>query len=989
MGTMKLRLLFVFLLVLMTVSQMLIAQDRTISGTVISQEDGTGLPGVNVIVKGTNQGTVTDVEGAFKISLNTNDAILVFSFIGYVTEEIGTNSRSVIDVQMKQDLKQLQEVVVTGYREENRRALPGSIAIVKSDKIQNIPIASFDQVLQGRVPGMLVLGGSGQPGAAASVVIRGIKSLSGSNGPLYVIDGVPVAAGVFNTLNTNDFESIAVLKDASSAAIYGSRGANGVILITTKRGKDGDTQINYGFQYGISQAPTNKLEVMNSKEKIDFELQTGGSPLATYTSEKLNRLRKIDTNWEDVLFQSAATQSHDLSIQGGTAKTQFFISGNYFDQQGTVKETGLKRYTAKINLTSDMSNFKYGMNSSFGYSENQTTLEGNAYIGSPLNAVRWSNPYEKPYDSIGGYTKIRSGQPNALQELEQNRRKFFDVKGVMNMFGEYALPFVKGLAVKTSWGVDYTQRETDNYYDKATYTGIQTPGQSGSVTRGSSLSANFIGTNSISYKTVINNDHEVFASLYHEIVSNKSKGFSYTGYGISGNLKNDGGTTVSATFLPDIGGSRTESAIQSIFSEVSYGYKNRYNFKGGLRRDASSRFGKDKRYATFYSAGVNWRISEEAFMQNLTSKITFLKAYTNIGTSGNQSGIGDFGSLSLFDLGFSYDGTAGVRQTQPDNSNLGWETVRSFNAGVEYSLFANRISGTIEYYINSTLDLLLEAQQSRTSGFPSITQNVGKMRNRGIEIDITGGIYKTRNFFWNVNANFTYNRNEILKLVETDQIVGGLTISKVGLPARTNYLVEYLGVNPANGDALYRTKDGGITNQFSTDDLKPFGSRIAPRFGGLTNTFNYKGIELSVFFSFVQGSKVFNNDRTNVENPTFYVDNLSKDLLNAWKKPGDITNIPRIQTTSGLTTNAFQAQTTRYLEDGSFLRLRNVSLSYNLPPEWLSKAKLRSVRVFALGQNLWTLSKFRGWDPEFAGGQLTGAQYPALRTVTAGVNVGF
>ena len=800
----RLQVILSFFLVLCFTT--MVAQDRTVSGKIISQEDGSGLPGVNIILKGTSFGTVTDVSGAYKIQVSSGEAVLVFSFIGYVTEEIGVGTRSVIDVQMKQDLKQLQEVVVTGYREENRRALPGSVVVVKSDKIQNVPIASFDQVLQGRVPGMLVLGGSGQPGSAASVIIRGVKSLSGSNGPLYVVDGVPVAAGVFNTLNSNDFESIAVLKDASSAAIYGSRGANGVILITTKRGKDGATQINYGYQRGVSQAPHNILEVMNSKEKIDFELQTGGTPLSGYSSEKLNRLRKIDTNWEDVLFQQATTVSHDLNIQGGTDKTTFFVSGNYFSQEGTVKETGLKRYTTKVNLQSELPQFKYGLSSSFGYSENQTTLEGNAYIGSPLNAVRWSNPYEKPYDSVGGYTKIRSGQPNALQELEQNRRKFFDVKAIINMYGEYELPFLKGLSVKTSWGVDYTQRETDNYYDKATYTGLQTPGQSGSVTRGSSLAANFIGTNSINYKTIINNDHEIFASIYHEIINTKSKGFSYTGYGISGNLKNDGGTTVSATFLPAIGGDQTESALQSVFSEVSYGYKNRYNFKGGLRRDASSRFGADKRYANFYSAGVNWRLTEEAFMQPLASKITFLKVYTNIGTSGNQSGIGDFGSLSLYDLGFSYDGTAGIRQTQPDNSNLGWETVRSYNLGLEYSVFANRISGTIEYYNNTTLDLLLAAQQSRTSGFPSITQNVGKMRNSGIELDISAGIYKTQTFFWNINANFTYNKNEILKLVDSDQIVGGLTISKVGYSASTNYLVEYLGVNPANGDALYTLK---------------------------------------------------------------------------------------------------------------------------------------------------------------------------------------
>jgi TonB-linked SusC/RagA family outer membrane protein len=965
------------------------AAQQTVSGKVVSEEDGQGMPGINIVVKGTSTGTVTDASGLYRLAITTENPTLVYSFIGYATQEIKVGERSVVDVVMKTDDKQLEEVVITGYREENRKSLPGAVAVVKSDKLQNSAIASFDQILQGRVPGMLVSGGSGQPGSSATVIIRGIKSLSGSNAPLYVLDGVPIAAGVFNTLNPNDFESISVLKDATAAALYGSRGANGVVVITTKKGKSGETQVNYNFQYGISYAPQNRLQVMNSKEKIDFELLTGGSILSTYTSEEINRLKNINTNWQNELFTTAITAQHDLSLQGGNDKTTFFISGNYTDQQGTVRNTGLKRYTAKFNLQHEANHFRVGLNTSLGYSKNQNTFEGNSYIGSPLNAVRWTNPYEKPYDNAGNYTKIRSGQPNALQELLENHRRFYDVKAIFNVYAEYFVPSVEGLSIKTSWGTDYTNRETDVYYDKSTYTGTQTPGQSGSETRGSSYNVNFVGTTSVNYRTTIGNDHELFGSLYHEIVYNQNKGFSFTGYGIAGNLKNDGGITVSPTYLPALGGSNTESALQSVFAEVNYGMKKKYFVKAGFRRDASSRFGVDKKNANFYSLGVNWKISDEAFFQPLLSTVGFMKVYANYGTSGNQSGIGDFGSLALFTQGASYDGSTGIVQAQPANPTLGWETVQSFNAGLEYSVLKNRISGTIEYYINTTVDMLLPTQLSRTSGFSSITQNVGKMSNHGIEIDITANILKFQGFAWNVNANFTYNKNQIVKLVDSDEIVNGLTITKVGYPAATNYVVPYAGVNPANGDALYIKKDGSLTNQFSSDDLIPAGTRFAPRFGGFTNSFSYKGVDLSIFFSWVQGNKVYNNDRTNVENPTYYADNLAKSLLRAWKAPGDITDVPRIQTTGGLTTDPFQAQTTRYIEDGSFLRLRNVMLSYNLPQKWISKAKLRSVRVYAQGQNLVTFFKFQGWDPELASGALVGAQYPALRTIMAGMNIGF
>ncbi len=961
------------------------AQQISVSGKVVSAEDGQAMPGINIVVKGTNGGTVTDTNGAYRVNAS-QDASLIFSFIGFETQEIKIAQRSVVDVVMKPDPKQLEEVVVTGYREENRRSLPGSVAVVKSDKLQNAPIASFDQALQGRVPGMLVSSGSGQPGTSAQVIIRGVKSISGGTSPLYVLDGVPIASGVFNTLNPNDFESITVLKDATAAALYGSRGANGVIVITTKKGKAGETQVNYSFQYGISYAPQNRLQVMNSAQKIDYELAVGGTPLEQMTSEEIARLKKIDTNWQDVLFTQAATQQHDLSIQGGTDKTTFFISGNYTNQEGTVRNTGLKRYTAKFNLQHEATNLRIGFNSSLGYSKNQNTFEGNAYIGSPLNAVRWTNPYEKPYDDTGGYTKIRSGQPNALQELLENHRRFYDVKGIINAYVQYFIPSIEGLNVKTSWGTDYTQRETDAYYDKTTYTGTQQPGQAGAQVRGSSYNVNFVGTTSVNYQKSMG-DHEIFASVYHELVYNQNKSFSFTGYGINSNLKNDGGLTVSGTYLPDLGGNNAEYALQSFFMESTYLYKKKYSFKGGIRTDASSKFGKNYQDAIFYSVGGNWRLSDESFFQPLASTVDFLKVYANFGTSGNQSGIDPYESLSLFAT-TSYGGNTGLYQSQPENPDLSWETVRSLNIGFEYAMLNNRLSGSVEFYNNTTLNMLLDAQLSRTTGFASRTQNVGRMSNTGIEIDITGTVLKMNDFSWTANANFTYNKNEIKQLVGGDEIVQGNTILKVGYPYGTNYVVPYAGVNPANGDPLYYKKDGTLTNQYSTDDLVPYGTRFAPRFGGFTNTFSYKGIDLSIFFSWVQGNKVYNNDRTNVENPTYYADNLDRNMLRAWKQPGDITDVPRVQTAGTPVAKAFQAQTTRFVEDGSFLRLRNVMLSYNLPAKWTSRVKLRNVRVFAQGQNLWTLFKFQGWDPELASGTLVGAQYPALRMVAAGVNIG-
>lgn len=967
------------------------AQERVVSGRVTSQEDGLPIPGVNVVIKGTSVGTATDADGSFMVTVSENSAILVFSFIGYTTQEIIVGAQSSINVRLAPDAQQLSEVVVTGYREESKRSITGTVNTVNAKVIQDVPIASIDQILQGRSPGVLVLGSSGQPGAAATVTIRGRGSITASTLPLYVLDGVPIDPVSFNTLNPNDYEVVSILTDASATSIYGSRAANGVILLNSKKGKAGETRFTYRGQYGVAKAPENKLKLMNSNQKIDFELLTGGSVLSTLTNEQLEELRAIDTDWADVLFQDAGFQSHEFSAQGGGANTTFFVSGSYLRQEGTVRTTLLERYTTRINIANEAGPFRFGINSTFGYSKNQGTLEGDSFIGSPLNAVRWANPYEKPYDDNGNFTEIRTGQPNPLQELLDNERGFNDLKMVGNLYAAYDLP-IKGLTIKTLLGADYGQTDVRIYNDRSTYQGTQTPGQAGSLNRAYQYDVRFINTNSLNYSTSFADAHTLSLGLYQETNFRQVRGFGLTGYGLTGNLRNEAGLTVSSVYLPVLGGNNTENGLSSVFADVKYGFKERYHLNVGIRRDGSSRFGSGNQYANFYSVGANWIISDETFFQNLTTKFSMLKLNVSYGTSGNQEGIGNFQSRELYASGggFSYDGSSGVRQTQLANSNLKWETQKMFDVSLEYGLLADRITGKLGFYNRLTEDLLFNSPLSRTTGFTSIVQNVGSLRNSGIEVSITADLLKTRDFVWNVSGNFTHNKNEIVEIYGgLERLPQGFTILEVGKPIGTNYMVEYAGVNPANGNPLYRKLDGTLTSDFSSSDLKTWGTRFAPRFGGFTNTFTYKGVELSVFFTWVHGNEIYNNDRTNVENPTYFVDQMATSMLRAWKQPGDITDVPRVQTINGLTTAPFQAQTTRYLENGSFLRLRNVMLAYNVPSSVVTRAKISSARLFVQGQNLFTKTEFLGWDPELAAGTLVGAQYPALRTVTVGLNVGF
>lgn len=980
--------------VMLCYASALSAQDRVISGKVTGSDDGLPLPQVSVFLKGTNTGMPSDLEGNYRLTVPSTGGVLVFRYLGYVTQEVEIGDKTIINVVLVPDVENIGEVVVTGYGDFEKKKFSGSASQVTSESTEGVPMANFEQILQGQASGLLIQSGSGQPGSAAAITIRGTNSISSGTTPLFVVDGVPVSASQFASMNPNDFATTNVLKDASATAMYGSRGANGVIVITTKKGKPGQPSFTYSYQYGWNQQLTRDdfLPVMNGRQKVDFELLTGGSGLSGMSTQELDVLRNTDTDWVQEIFRVGTLQSHEVTASGGNENTTFYISGNYFSQEGHVINTGLDRYTLRANVKNQSGNFNFGTNFSLGYTEQQTTLEGNAFIGSPLNAIYWANPYETPYDANGDYTEIMTGQPNAVHELMENPRTNSSARVVANVNMGYDFPFMPGLSARTNWGVDWRDAESRTFTDPLTYSGQQSTGNQGALARGNSRTASFVGTTSINYERQFRNDHELNVGLYQEINYTDFSSFNFTGFGIVGRLENENSITAGTNsngFIPTVGGNGIQSSLASFFALADYGYAEKYFLSASVRRDGSSRFGDNNKFATFYSVGGAWIVSDEDFLSG-NSTIDNLKLRASFGTAGNQN-IGDFGYIALVNTftGNPYDGLPGKTLANVPNPDLKWESKQSFNVGIDVDLLAGRISGSVDYFVDDTKDLLMNAQLSRTTGFQSQLQNVGQIRNSGVELSIKTTNIQSGDFTWETSANVSYIKNEVVKLADGQDIIGGTSIIREGEPINSSYVVPYVGVNPANGDALYLDIDGNITNQYDPDDRRVGKPRQAPYFGGFTNTFRYKGFTLTAFFNWVYGNEVYNNERTNIENPTYFVDGMAASLLNAWQTPGQVTDVPRIQTINGLTTSPFQSATTRYIEDGSYLRLRNVTFSYAFPAEMVRSWSLKSVRLFVQGQNLMTWTKFTGTDPETANGAFVGAVYPALRTYTVGVNVGF
>lgn len=972
--------LSLFALVFFAISS--IAQTVTVSGKILDSKSQAVLS-ATILEKGTKNGVSSGADGTFTIKVNSG-ATLIVSSIGFETQQVKASSN--VTISLIGNDAALDEVVVTGYQTLQKRAVTGSIATVKAEQIKNAPIGSFDQILQGQAAGTLIQANSGQPGAAANVIIRGIGSISGGTEPLYLLDGVQISAQNFSSINPNDFETISILKDASTTAQYGSRGANGVIVITTKKGKAGQTKFEYNAQYGQSKFPTNKLVLMNTNQKLDYEI-ANGNPYG-WANTELDSLRKINTNWQDEITQTGITNNQQVNASGGNEKTTFFTSLGFFNQSGTIIKTGLRRYNARLNIENKVSNnLKLGINVAGGWSKFENTTEANTGIASPLNAIRWGNPYERPYSpKTGTYQQFVSGQPNALLDINETNRGTNELKITTNAYLEAQLPFVlKGLSFRTSWGIDYENWDQTSLFTKFSTVGQAVLGNQGSYVKQSRLLTRYTGTTSLNYSKSFGK-HSLSVGVFNEFINRLFNTFGYTGYGLTGNLQNGAGVTNgSLTYLPSINETKSENAIISYFGIANYSFKNKYFLNGSLRRDGSSKFGANNRFATFYSVGAGWMVSDEAFFQNVRF-INSLKLSTSYGTVGNQEGIGDFASRELF-VPRGYNGINGPGLSQLPNQDLTWEERAKFNIGINASMFKGKIIVNVDYYNDKTNRLFFPNQLSRTTGVATQTTNIGVVQNQGFEFTLVTENVKSKNFSWNTTINFTVNRNKVLALAPTTLptgVVGGIGLTKIGSPLFTNYLVKYSGVNPANGNSIYTKPDGTSTEVYSdATDRQEFGTRVAPYFGGVTNKFNYRGIELSALLTYSFGNFVYNNDRANVEDPSYFYDNLSADVSREWRKPGDVTDIPRAS-------QLMRRNTTRFLEDGSFVRLRNVQVAYNLPTVVAKKLKLNSLRFFVMGENLWVSSKFKAWDPELGtGGVLTGAQYPALTTITGGLTIGF
>jgi TonB-linked SusC/RagA family outer membrane protein len=996
---------------------MAIAQDVQVTGKVTSAEDGSILPGVSVYIKGTTTGTTTDINGAYSLETPA-DATLVFSFIGMKTVEIAVGGQTTIDASMDVETTAMEEIVVVAYGKTSKEALTGSVGIVNSDKLEQVPLSSIDKILQGNTPGMFSTSASGQPGSGSDVRIRGIGSISGGNSPLYVVDGIPISSATLSrshntatktsqtehslssalsSLNPNDIESVTILKDAVATSLYGTRASNGVVLITTKKGKTGKTQFEAHAQYGLSTLATNNMRMLNSSEyvellregKYNFYLDQGRSPLeAMSLATREAGVDSINTDWLGLAFKNnAPTQSYEVSARGGTEKTTFYVSGSYFDQTGIALDSYFKRMSGRINLDHQANdNMKFGVNLQTSYQNQNTPLTSSAYFISPVvgsylyrPTVPAYNPDGTPYFDLGG----PAGGASFIGVSEYNELYGNTLKMLGNFYAE--ISFLKKFKYKITSGGDYTNIMEYQWDDP------RNPGNTaedkGRATR--QLTSNFIGTltNLLSYNTIVADEHNIDVMLGHEAQMGKYEALDVATLNFPHpNLRELG----SGSENEDSWGTSNDYSLLSYFSRVEYNYDSRYYFFSSFRYDGSSRFGENERFAPFYSVGASWRISRESFMSGIGA-INNLKLRASYGTSGNQEIFTSGGTPTyyayqgLYGYGFNYNGLPGSTPSQIANPDLKWEQNTNTNVGIDFGII-NRLTGQIDLYYRKTTDLLLYVPISRTSGFNSALRNVGAMENKGIEFMLTANVIQST-FNWDVDFNLSANRNKVLTLNNGEDIIDDTKIRREGEAYQSFYMAEWAGVNPATGTPMWFDKDGNIVEKYTQADKEIVGTADPKFFGGITNAFDYKGITLSFMFYYQYGNKIYNSvSRITESDGAFSGWNQDAKQLDRWQKPGDYAPNPRRVDGNPTSSNAMS---TRWLEDGSFLRLRNATLAYKFPSQIIEKAKLGSLRIYVQGTNLWTLTNYTGLDPEVDLNGTSWFVYPNSRTITFGIDLGF
>lgn len=1008
---MKLKLTWLTLLLAFVV-QFSFAQEKTVSGNVVSAEDLLPLPGVNVIVVGTQRGTQTDFDGNYSLQVSSGE-VLQFSFVGYATQNVTVGSSNTINVTMALD-NTLEEVVIQAYRTSQKETSNIAAQTVTAKTIEARPNASFAQTLQGQIAGLNIVTATGQPGANSTINLRGVASVNGNTEPLFLIDGVPVDEDNFRSLNPNEIESVSVLKDAGATAIYGNRGANGVVIIKTKGGSyNQDLKISYVGTTSFSRLQDNDYDLMNSREQLELERTYGAGFGATLSDAELNlRAQQVNTEWLDVFFRVGLTQSHTLSFTSGGENLNSFTSLGFTDQEGILVQSRLKRFNFRNNLNgkSDNGKFNYGTSLSINYSENDepNNIGGGGinrnYVLGAVAAVPYISPNSYVRGQGANIPVVFANTPLfLLDRLDTFERNLDEIKVIANLNASYNI--TDNLTFKTSFGADFTDVQSLRIESPIGFNEqlFAEPGRvnPGREDRQSTRTLAFNVNNALTYTNTFGK-HTVEVSLLQEYFRAfyKTFGFRQEGFDPATYYPGDGSAYIADNGTDDFDADVANANILfaglfSYFGYADYDYDKKYGLSATIRRDASYRFAASNRWGTFWSLAARWNISNEKFMEN--SKVfDALKLRGSYGTSGNQrivDAVGQFAYFSAADLtqdfyvtGSQYGNNQGLSFGQIGNNDLQWETVVQANIGLDFEMF-QRLRGSVDFYKKNTEDLFFPTPISPAlnGGQTSISANVGELENRGVDLELHYDLFKsTKDGGFNMTLNFVgnYNKQEIIDLGPGGDQPFGL---RVGGVLSEIYAAPYLGVNPANGNLLFLDIDGNITEDLVESDQRATGLNFYPDFqGSFGFDAEYKNFFLTTQFNYATGIYRFDFDLNGYMDPS----NIgqfrhSRDILRAWSQPGDVTDVPSLFATN----RADIGLSDMDLRESDYLRLRFIQFGYNLPSKYSDKLGFSYIRLFGSAENILTWSKWRGFDAEGVGSSQW--EYPTPKTYTIGLEVGF
>jgi len=970
----------------------------TVTGTVTSSEDGEPIIGATVKAVGTNVATATDIDGHFTLNVQEG-ATLEISSIGMKPLRV-TAARN-MTVVLESEAETLETLVVTGYGSAKKLgSFTGAVTKVDEKKFEKAVTPNFTDALAGQVSGLSVLSSSGDPTETASIRLRGVNSIYSSNTPLFILDGAPISSSMFNTLNPSDIANITVLKDASSTAIYGSRAANGVIVITSKKGKFNEkASLTLRAQYGISSPTSDGIEVMNSQQYMKFR-ELIGQPLSENIQNLINNYN-ISTNWRDELLNDAApTYTLDATVQGGSQNTSYYISANHHAQEGIVDQSGMHRESIRSNIDTRVNKWlKVGLQINLGVSSYQRNSESDAsdgiYLANPMVFSRMAMPFDSPYyysfdengNIVYGDRAAKLYYSGMTQPWYYNENRTAKRKTVTANVAAYEqITPIEGLTIRAQQsmdGYDYTYSGTRNPIDAwVTPMGQSVAAMSGYASTAFTRYYSFTYTNTAEYKFGIDQHFFTFL-LGQESIISKSRSFSAytTGQSDVRQLRLTDGTTVSVS---DLGDSRAETVFNSWFGTFSYNWAEKYFLDLSYRADGSSKFAPDHRWAHFWSIGLMWNAKKENFLKDV-DWLNALELRANYGTTGNSTGAGSYDYYGLFGSGSTYNSAGTLYISSPSNYELTWEKVGALDLGFTARIF-NRLTMNFDFYSKKTTDMLMSIPYSFTTGFGSGSGNIGAMTNKGFDFDFTLDLLRTKDINWTFKANFNYNKNEITELFagrDYYELTGTGIRLEVGKPYGEFYYVKRAYIDPRDGKQVWYDADGNLTKVYSDDYAVFTGKqRYAPWSGGFGTQFQWKGLSVGLDFAWQAGKYMINNDNYFVNNANFGTSyNQSVDMLNVWTTPGQVTDVPAYG-------EALEFDD-HLLENASFLRLKNITIQYQFPRELLKYTKvIEAAKVFGVIRNLWTWTKFSGYDPE-PDSNLVKFSYPNTRQFVIGLELTF